>query len=459
MFDRGARCRAAVFRVCRQTEAVCREDDHPVVGLQGVAVIDDRQIKVALPLRFLHGDVAELVGEELIECFEAAATLVTLVRQGRSLGSDLNPLEVRVLAHVPLVRLGEAETPAALGAGEAAAPLPVDPLVEPQLPPALQGLAATGTGVALGRRVREHVRPEPAHVPKQPPATRAQVLPGVRAGVQIVQPGHEARQRVRGRDRRLEWPLGVDRALLGRLRSFAFAWRLVVGTREGNRSGPGPGHFVLDQRHPLLLLDLAAGHCFPARALGPVTAELGGVTEQFVAVEAAIELGSRVLPHVAVELVQALRDALAYVARVGERGPRALRVGVLPQGPARVLAGVAIVRKGLLAARAVVALDRPVRELVHAQEVGLAEGLAADVTLEGLLPGVDAHMPDEGRLETERLTAILTDLLHFGFRKTWFGESWGGGGGGDTGGLVEARLTVLLKFPLQGVTLHMVLVL
>lgn len=205
----------------------------------------------------------------------------------------------------------------------------------------------------------------------------------------------------------------------------------------------------------MLLLDLSAGHGSPTQALGPVAVELGSVAEQLVAAEAAVQLGARVLAHVAVELVQALRDALAYVARVGERGPRALRVGVLAQGPARVLAGVAVVREGLLAARAVVALDRPVRELVHAQEVGLAEGLAADVTLEGLLPCVDPHVPDQGRLETERLAAILTDFLHFGFGEAWFGKSRCGLEG--RGVVVEARRTLPLDLPLQGVTLDMLL--
>lgn len=244
--DRGTRRCAAISQVCRQTEAACREDDHLAVGLGGAAVVHG-QVKVVLPLRFLHGDVAELVAEQLIERFEAAAALVTLVGQRRSPGSDLNPLEVRVLAHVLLVRLGEAETPAALGACEAAAPLAVDPLVEPQLPPAFQRLAATGAGVALGRRMRDHVRTESAHVPEQPPAARAQVLPGVRAGIQTVQPGHEVRQWVCGRDRRLERPLGVGQPLLGRLRWLAFAQRLAVRTQEGSRSGPGHGHFVLDQ--------------------------------------------------------------------------------------------------------------------------------------------------------------------------------------------------------------------
>lgn len=75
-------------------------------------------------------------------------------------------MEVRVFTHVPFVRLSKAETLAALGTGEAAAPLPVDPLVEPQLTPAVHRLTTTGACVALGRRVRKHVRPKPAHVPK-----------------------------------------------------------------------------------------------------------------------------------------------------------------------------------------------------------------------------------------------------------------------------------------------------
>lgn len=127
------------------------------------------------------------MAEEQIQSPEAAAAVLALVRQTGFPGPHLDPPEVRVLAHVLLVRFHEAEAPPALRTAEAAPPVPVDPLVVPQLPPVLQGLTAAGAGVAPTRRVSEHVGSEPAHVAEQAPAARAEVLAGVRAVVQLVQ--------------------------------------------------------------------------------------------------------------------------------------------------------------------------------------------------------------------------------------------------------------------------------
>ena len=123
--------------------------------------------------------MAKLVTEQQIESLKAAPALLTLIRQKHFLGPDLNPLELRVLAHVFLVRLHEAKALPALGTSEASASLSVDPLVMPQFLPVLQSLAATGAGVALTRGVGEHVGSESAHVSEQPPAARTQILPGV----------------------------------------------------------------------------------------------------------------------------------------------------------------------------------------------------------------------------------------------------------------------------------------
>lgn len=126
------------------------------------------------------------MAEEQIQSPEAAAAALALVRQTGFAGPDLDPPKVRVLAHVLLVGLHKAEALAALRTAEAAPPLPVDPLVVPQLLPVLQGLTATGAGVALARRVSEHVRSKSAHVPEQPPAAWTEILAGVRAIIQVV---------------------------------------------------------------------------------------------------------------------------------------------------------------------------------------------------------------------------------------------------------------------------------
>lgn len=132
-----------------------------------------RQIKIRVLVCLLHRRVAKLVAEQQIESPEAAAAVLALVRQTGRLGPDLYPLKVRVLAHVLFVRLHKAEAAPALGAGEAAPPLPMDPLVVPQFLPVLQDLTATGAGVALTGGVSQHVGSQPAHVPEQPPAAWA----------------------------------------------------------------------------------------------------------------------------------------------------------------------------------------------------------------------------------------------------------------------------------------------
>lgn len=137
-------------------------------------------------MRLLHRRVAELVAEQQIQSPEAAAAVLALVRQTSFPGPHLDPLKVRVLAHVLLVRFHKAEALPALRTAEAAPPLPVDPLVVPQLLPVLQGLTATGAGVALTRRVSQHVGSKSAHVPEQPPAARTEILAGVRAIIQLV---------------------------------------------------------------------------------------------------------------------------------------------------------------------------------------------------------------------------------------------------------------------------------
>lgn len=135
--------------------------------------------------------------------------------------------------------------------------------------------------------------------------------------------------------------------------------------------------------------------------------------EQLIAVQAAVELCPRVRPHVAVELLQALEDVLADVARVRQRrlhGSVALQNLAASQRPAGVIFGVAVMAEGLATASAVVTLHRPVCELVHAQEIGLAESFATHVAFIGLLAGVDADVPYEGGRETEGFAAVLAHL-------------------------------------------------
>lgn len=130
--------------------------------------------------------MATLVTEQQIQSVEAAPAPVAPIRQKHFPGPVVDPLELRVLAHVLFIRVHKPKASAALGTGEASAALPVDPLVMPQLLPVLQSLAATGARVAPPRGVRQHVRPQPAHVSEQPPAARTQVSVGVRAVVQFV---------------------------------------------------------------------------------------------------------------------------------------------------------------------------------------------------------------------------------------------------------------------------------
>lgn len=182
---------------------------------------------------------------------------------------------------------------------------------------------------------------------------------------------------------------------------------------------------VLDEGHFLLPFNDGAGGAPAASAVFAVGAKFGQQGEQLIAVKAAVELRPRVRPHVAVELLQALEDVLADVARVRQRrlhSPVPLQDLAASRGPARVVFGVAVMTEGLPTASAVVALHRPVRELVHTQEIGLAERFSTHVALVGLLSGVDPDMPYEGGRETEGFAAVLAHfpLLHIRGRRAAF---------------------------------------
>lgn len=359
--------------------------------------------------------MAKLVSEEQIESLKAAPALLTLIRQKHLLGPDLNPLDLGVLAHVLFIRMHEPKPLPALRTGEASAPLSVDSLVMPQLPPGRQGLAATGTRVTLTRGMREHVGPESAHVPEQAPAARAEILLGVRAVVQPVQLGHQGS---RALGRRLERLLGRGRAFLGsglwrRLPRFPTIRARGRGCRIGSRQTAQRRHRVLYQRHRLLLL-CRAGDAALSAATAAMGNEFGQDAKQLVTVQAAVKVRPRVGSHVAVELLQVVKDILADVARVRQRGPRTpagRRVLAALYRSAPVVFSVAVMGERFLTARAVVALHGPVCQLVNAEEIGLTEGFATYVTFIRLLSRVDAHVSYEGRLKQECFTAILAHFV------------------------------------------------
>lgn len=143
--------------------------------------------------------------------------------------------------------------------------------------------------------------------------------------------------------------------------------------------------------------------------------ELGQDPEQLVTVQTAIKLRTRVIPHVAVELRQMVKNVLTDVTRVRQRGldrlPAEFYVVAASRGSTGVIFGVTVMSEGLFAKRAVVAFHRPVGELVHTQEVRLSEGFATYVTFVRLLSGVDAHVSDERRLEREGFTAVLAHFI------------------------------------------------
>lgn len=151
-------------------------EDFPV-GRRAVVIY--QQVEVGALVRLLLRGVAELVAEEQVQSLKAASALIALVRQEGLSGSLFDPAELRVLAHVLLVSPGKAKPSPTLRTGEAPMPLAMDSLMKPEVFPALKRLPTAGTGVGLRGGVREHVRPEAAHVSELSAAVRTHILPGV----------------------------------------------------------------------------------------------------------------------------------------------------------------------------------------------------------------------------------------------------------------------------------------